>query len=69
MLIASDCHEDESIGPETPLITAVALVKVTDPKFGQVRDAAADGRGLDDPLGRGSLGPVDFALQKSFRRC
>ena len=33
MLIASDCHEDESIGPETPLITAVALVKVTDPKF------------------------------------
>ncbi len=33
MLIAFDCHEDESIGPEIPLITAVALVKLTDPKF------------------------------------
>ena len=32
-LMACDCHEGELIVPDTPLITANALLKVTVPKF------------------------------------
>src|SRR6516162_653898 len=36
MLIARDCHPDALMAPETPLIVAEALVKVTDPKFAKL---------------------------------